>query len=315
MLGRAGVLLVELVHPVGVAVVGVAEARNVVALSYFREAGVLVAAYDFVVDGFRVWGLRIDVVQQRAGAVVILVVAGLPPVEPLDGVGDVVEVHGASLDADGAVVVDDGGAFAGALRRYENHAESSAGAIDGCRRCVLEHGDGFDILRVHHIQRAFHSVDEHEGGAAGADGGGAAHVDGSAARGLAVVETDVQTGYLALQRAGEVAVGTVSDHFAVHFVHCADKVAPLHRGVTDDDHVVEDVGRIGKHDVEGHGFGAAQGDFRILISYEGYDEGGGHFQAFDLVAAVQVGDVAAGNAFYLDGGPYQGLSCRIEHAA
>ena len=250
VLGRPVVVLVKERMPVGRIVIGPAELVVSFERRRTRQRGILRTADQLLIDRFVIGNRRIDVVQQRPRAVVIVVVAILPPVDPRQAVGYHVGRHRAAVDRHRTVVIDHGRPFLGALGRDQHDAESAAGAVDRSRRGVLQHADALHILRIDRIDAALDAVDQHERRTARPDRARTADIDRSPARGLAVGKGDVQARQLSLQRTGQRSGRTVFDDLAVDLIDRTDQIAPLDRTVAHDHHVVDLLRRKRQPDVE-----------------------------------------------------------------
>ena len=102
---------------------------------------------------------------------------------------------GRHFDAPAAVVADGGLVFIYRtfLGGHQDDAIGCTGAVDGCRRCILDDGDGGHVLGVDAVDAAFDAVDEHEGITA-VDGGVASDVQRTGGTGVAAGSGDVESG-------------------------------------------------------------------------------------------------------------------------
>ena len=251
---NAQVVLVRIVHVLveGFGPVGIAEifVFAVVVDAHAFERGIRTAAGEFPVPRI---GIGHDVVDRRIKLLRTVVVA-VPCVDitrrPLVTVGHEVGLDGARVDREAAAVGDVHLAFGSRLGSHENHAESAAGAVNGGRRCVLEHRYAGDVLRIDRFEVALDAVDQHQRSAARTDRAGTADVDGRRARRLAVAHRDIEVGDRALQRTRDARIGAFGELPAVHLIHGTDQVAALDRTVTHDDDLFEDLLVLAQRHVE-----------------------------------------------------------------
>ena len=238
VLGRPVVVLVEERMPVGRVVIGPPELVVPRKRRRARQRRVLRTADQFLIDRLGIGNRRIDMVQERLRTVVITVVAILPPVDPRQTVGHHIGRHRAAVDRHRTVVIDDGRPFLGALGRNQHDAESTACTVHCRRRSVFEHRDRLHVLRVDRIDAALHTVDQDERRTARTDRTRSADVDRRPARGFAVGEGDVQARQLPLQGTGQRSGRTVFDDLPVDLIDRTHQIAPLHRTVAHDHHVI-----------------------------------------------------------------------------
>lgn len=314
VLGRPVVVAVELLEPVVAVVIGVTEVRNVVAFLNLREVGPL-PPHDLVIDRLRVRSLGVDVVQEGLGSIVIAVVGCDPPVEPLVRIRNAVINDGPAVDGQRTVVVDHRSPLLRILRRYEDDTEGTAGTVDRRRRSILQDGDTLDILRIDHTEVSFHTVDQHERRTAGTDGTGTTDIERTVVGRLAVMDRDVQTGNLALQGAGQVGIGTVADHLAADLVDGTDKITALHRRITDDNRLVQDVTVSLKGNHKRLCLIAGQDNLLVLVTDIRDNHRRRETDAFHGEGAVDIGNETGRRSLDHDTRPDERVPIGIQHLA
>ena len=231
-------ILIKGLRPVGIAEIlvfaGVVDA-------YAFERRILAAACKFPVP--RV-GIRNNVVDRGIELLraVVITVPGIDIARrPLVAVGHEVGLHGTRMDRETTVIGDVHLALGSRFGRHEDHAERTAGTVDGGRRGVLEHRHAGDVLRVDRLEVTLNAVDQHQRTAARADRPRTADVDRRGTRRLAVAHRNVEVGNGTLQRTRNARVGAFGELPAVHLVDGADQVAALDGAVTHDDDLFEDL--------------------------------------------------------------------------
>ena len=245
---------------------------------------------------------------------------------PVDVVAELVAVHHVER---GDVLLDGGAAFvahadaaAGALLgRDDDDAVGGAGAVDGGRGGVLQHGVGLDVVgvdrgeRVAHagtaVTRDGHAVDDDERVVGGVERGRAADADGGRSARLAGGRRHEQ----ARDLAGEHLVGGV-DGAAVDVVGLdghdgAGHVALLDGAVADDHDLVQELIVLGEGDGGGH-LGCLEG-LRSVADAAHHDGGIGRRNPEGEVA-VQVGHRTVARARLHDGGSDHGTHLVHNHA-
>lgn len=248
--GRVVHRLVNLLEPVRFAVIAVV-AVGVDAVVVHRRIGA--ASFQLFEPCVRI---RHVVVEQRrdGGRRRRVEIRFAERLDPLHGVGHhvVLPDHRAAVQRHRTVVIHAHLAFFGILGRDKDYAECAAGAVNGCRRSILEHRDRGDVVGIHRAHVALGAVDEHQRAAAlsefvlllsAVDAGLEAVVHAAnghltSVGGLTVGLHDVQTRNLALKRTGDVGVRTVFHRVARQILDGAHDVALLERTVTHDDHFV-----------------------------------------------------------------------------
>ena len=224
------------------------------------------------------------------------------------------------LGADAAVVGHLDRAAAAFLRGDDDDAVGSAGAVDGGRGGVLQHGEALDVVgvdrgeRIAHAGTAFtghgHAVDDDERVVVGGKGCGAADADRGAVTGLSGSGHDMQTGDLAHE-----GLARRGDRAAVDFVVLdgddgARHIAFLHGAVADDHDLVEELVVLKEGDMGGH-FGCLEG-LRDIADAAHFDDGIRRRNPEGEIA-VQIRDDTVGRARLDDGGTDHGADLVDNH--
>ena len=182
-----------------------------------------------------------------------------------------------------------------ALGGDEDDTVGAADTVEGRRGRILEDGEGCDVLRVDEVHVAFHTVDEHQRLAVGAEGVHTADPEVSAGARLTGLLHDDDTGQFTGEGGGQLADG----HLELFHVDRGDGTddGGLALGtVGDHDNFLQHVGL--RHELDADVGLLAHGNFLVGVADEAGDEdvAGLHM---DGEAAVRVGHSAAG--FALDG--------------
>ena len=321
--------LVEAHAGVVAVVVGVEDTLLIVVVAAHVVTDVLRTAADAEVGAARGGALLEDGVDPVHGGVEVRV--GAAEVEALLVVGD--GRHAAEVGVEAVVVVhpllragelrqagrpDETGlglegdlrlGLGTALGGDEDDTIGTTHTVEGRRGCILEDGEGGDVLGVDKVHVAFHAVDEHQRLAVGAEGVHTADPEVGACARLTGLLHDDDTGQFTGQGGGELADG----HLELFHVDRGDG--------TDDGGFA--LGTVGDHDDLlqhvglGHELDADVGlvaylDFLVGVADEAGDEDVAGLHV-DREAAVRVGHRAAGLALDGHAGAGERLAGLIQH--
>lgn len=199
-------------------------------------------------------------------------------------------------------------ALLGSLGRQQDDAEGSAGAVDGRRRGVLQHGDRLDVVGVDRRHVGLHAVDQHEGRTAGTDRVlGAADADRGRTVGLAVGEGHRQSRNGALERTGDAhrRTGALLKRLGREGLDGTDDVAAFLDAVADDHDLLEAGVVLLERDVDTGlvADGPGLGFVTDVAECQGFV-----LRSLDRVETVGVGRRTASGAGNDDGGAEDGIS-------
>ena len=243
-------LLVGVAHrcTVGHAVVDVADQADVVVMrnggaeDQILPVGVLVAEHRlYLVARGRTCGIHlVDVGAELAG-------------------GHHGQLVGVGLDAHAAAVRYAGRVAAPLLGGDEDDAVRSTRTVDGRRRSVLEHGEGFDVVGVDRLQRVGHTlaavdcdgypVDHDQRVVRGVERSRTAHADGGARSGASVAGDDMHARNLTLEHVLCGDHGAAVELFGLDRHDRTGHVVLLDRTVADHHHVVDTHGILFEREV------------------------------------------------------------------
>ncbi len=264
----------------------------------------------------------------------------------LGGRIETVEVADEGTDAGGVkhfVVLGDGVDGSGHVQSYVhgnagglgtllggNHDNTvgSTGTVDGGGRCILEDGEALDVFRINGGQRIAHTgntvigdrqaVDDVQRVVGSVDGGAATDTDGCSGAGHTGTGGNDDTRALAAEEVGRRGDDALVDFIGLDRRDGTGEVALFHGTVTDDHHLVEEIGIFFEENGSGHILGreslgciADAGDFhhsigtgnseeevaiqtggnavgRSLLDHRGSDNGadGIYHHTFNLVSAL-----------------------------
>ena len=296
-------VIVHLVPPVGVGII------------------LILAILDDHPGAFRILGLVVDTAEQfhHIFLRVVHVVGPLALVpELVEGVnrpvtgGFPIGGSGGHLHAPAAAVSHAGTFIPGTvLGSDQDDTVSSAGAVYGGGRGVLDHGDGGHVLRIDAVDAALHAVDEHQRVTA-VDRGVAADVEAACGTGVAAGSRDVQARDRALQHSGKVVCRTVLQLLALHRRDGAGEVHFLLGTIAHDHGLLEGDVVLLESDVDSCLVRGNRNGFRS-ITEAGNDQDDFTGGNLEVEGSIHVRYGAGRRSFQDDAGAEDGKSFSVEH--